>query len=121
MKIALQFSDCPTECTKNGDLLIPNYDADRFAFCDVCPQKRAKEKFRALSESLIEQRFGNRSGGKNYRFDDLLSLLHDVRNMQDVPKNELSVKSGILLSVFLQEKNKKERLDEIERQRKSKK
>lgn len=98
---------------------MPSYDVNRFTYCDVCPQKRAKDKFRELSENLFERRFGE-DFGKTYRFDDLLSLLYDARNMQDVPKNELSVKSAAFLSVYLQEKNKKERLDDIARKKKTK-
>ena len=64
---------------------------------------------------FLKQRLGP---GKNYAFDNLLSVLYQVMNAEDLPRNLMSVKTASLLSVYLQEKNRKQRIDDKARESK---
>ena len=108
-----KFDNCPEECPKAA--LI--FSLHRFKFCGECPQKKAKDNFKRAAEEFFKQRLGP---GKKYAFDDLLSVLYQVMNAEEKPKAEMSVKTYTLLGVYLQEKNRKQRIDDLARERKAK-
>jgi hypothetical protein len=58
--------------------------------------------------------------GKTFPFETLSGLLYEIIGMQDEPKNKITVKLASLVGVFLHEKHRKERLDDLAAEKKAK-
>lgn len=65
--------------------------------------KQKTESFKRSTEQIWKDVLGFRAD--YYRFDKVLNTLYEVRNLEDLPKEKMSVKTANFLSVYLSEKN----------------
>lgn len=94
---------CPVECPISG------FNLKRSKFCDGCDHKKIAEDFKKKVETEWRQKLGKAS--EKYRFERLHNLLLQVIGYEDVKADNLSVKSAYFLTVYLSERNKKERIE----------
>lgn len=109
------FASCPTECVENRKLGKKYFDAHRLKFCDECPNKKSKDNFKRQTTDLIFELFGEKDAAK-FRFERFEQTLYQIINLQEMEADKISVKVNSLLSVYYQEKNRFERIEEIERE-----
>lgn len=110
--IDLKFLDCPVECPIKG------IDLRRNKFCGDCDHKKVADEFRQKVETEWRQKLKTES--KKYRFDDLYNLLQSVIGYEDISPDKLSVKSAYFLSVYLSERNKKDKIESWKREQENK-
>ncbi len=91
------------------------FDVNRVYFCDVCPNKKASDGFKGQTLEIITELFGEKESNK-FKFEDYKRTLYAVINLQDLSKEKMSVKTNRLLSAYLNEKYRFERIEELERE-----
>lgn len=102
-KLNPRFFSCPTECPKDDK---KTYDISRSDFCDSCDRKLAKDKFKAATLKIWDERLGEKA--KKFNFEKVLQTLHTVIGFENLPPEKMSVKTSRYLDVYLSEKNKME-------------
>lgn len=103
---------CPVECPLTG------FNLKRSKFCDGCDHKKIADDFRQKVEEEWRQKLGRVS--QKYRFDDLYDLLLQVIGYEDVPAEKLSVKSACFLTIYLSERNKRDRIEAWKKEQENK-
>lgn len=103
-KLPAEISNCPTECPNAPKY----YDPRRSKQCVDCPHRIEKENFKLQAEDTIFEIMGKRK----FDFDKILNVFYQIRSLEDVANQKYSVKSGIFLGVYFQEKNRAEKLRE---------
>jgi hypothetical protein len=106
-----RFWDCPTTCALNEN---KPFDISRNKFCDGCALKLQKDRFRQEVLKVWEQRLGKTA--KQFRFENVVTTLNTVIDLENLPPEKLSVKSAVLLNVYLGEKQKAKSLEAWQRE-----
>lgn len=102
---------CPFECL----FAAKQYDFYRSKKCTECPHRIAEEKFKADFEDLIGAIFGQTAF--LYKFDKYSKVLFSVISYEEMPKTELSVKNARMLDVYLREKSRFDKIDQLEKEK----
>lgn len=103
------FSGCPLECPNSEKY----FDLNRYRKCDECPHKIARDDFKLKTVDLIGDFLGEKKAEK-FRFDKFEQTLFTIINLEDLPKEKMSVKTHKLLSAYLSEKWRFERIEELQ-------
>lgn len=96
-----ELNNCPVECV-NSDRY---YNPHRARYCDTCPHKLERDSFKDHAEREIFEIIGNRA---RFDFEKTLSLFYQVRNLEDAPREKISVKMAAFLGAYLSEKRRHE-------------
>lgn len=103
-----ELNNCPVECV-NSDRY---YNPHRARYCDTCPHKLERDSFKEQVETVISEIIGDRA---RFDFEKTLSLFYQVRNLEDAPREKISVKMAAFLGAYLSEKRRHEAIKDAER------
>lgn len=87
---------CPTDCADEG------YSRSRTDYCQECEITPRKELFRNSTIEAWEKRLKEKA--KDYDFDKVLSMVYEVMDFEEMPKEKLTVYSAKLLQIYLSER-----------------
>lgn len=111
-QIPFELNNCPVECPH-----LPNYyDARRYKYCDECPHKIEKDKFRERVENLMFE-FTNQACP--YKFDEVLPAFYSAKSITEADRldTSISVKTAELASIYRSEKNRADEIKDAEKPR----
>jgi hypothetical protein len=55
-------------------------------------------------------------GTDKFKFDRMLSAFYQVLNLEDLPKDKMSIKTASMLGIYNREKRRFDRIKELERE-----
>ena len=106
-KLPPELNNCPTECPNSPRY----YDAKRFKFCEGCPHRLERENFKAECGQAVSDTLGQ----VKFDFEKTVSVFYQMRNLEEVAADKISVRTAAHLSVYRSEKNRAEAIKEAER------
>jgi hypothetical protein len=109
LKLPPELNNCPVECPN----LPRYYDQNRRNFCDNCPHKLERDNLKAAAEDLIFAMLG--TSDTRYGFEKMLSAFHQTAALKDLPREEMTVKTGEMVMVYQSEKSRADAIREVDK------
>jgi len=91
---------------------VRRYNPERFNLCDECPRKYQQKIFKNATEEIWQLWFGE-TGMKKFKFEKMQRTFYKVKGLEDANIENLSVKTASLLGIYISEKNRAERIKDL--------